>query len=159
MTSKICLSARLIVATLSTFWLNGCGPNVNSVHLQFEKDFAGLLVIRAKSEAANSFSGQLLVPMRGEMEVAEKDFYGDFQITATRWDGIRFEVKLLSSSAPGDTYALWQLPDGAYIRYFFLGRRDEMERFYQLNKERLYQVEESRLKRSGNSVELNTGKP
>jgi hypothetical protein len=33
-----------------------------------------------------------------------------------------------------------------------------MERFYQLNKERLYQIEASRLKRSGNSFELKTEK-
>ena len=135
---------------------SGCGPKVNKVELKLENDFAGLVVIRAKSDAAAPFSGQVAVPRQGELNVSEQGFFGLFRITATREDGTRLAVELLSEAAAPDQYAVWWLPDGAYIRYFFVGRRDEMERFYQLNKEHLYQIEESRLKREGNGFALKT---
>lgn len=126
------------------------------VNLEFENDFAGLVVIRAKPDASTLFSGRVIIPKQGVLDVSERDFYGDFRINASRQDGTLLRVELLSKAAPADRYAVWWLPDGAYIRYFFIGRRDEMERFYQLNKEHLYKVEESRLKRTGNSFELIT---
>jgi len=159
MTSTVIrLSAPLFVLVSTVFLANGCGGKVNRVDLVFENNFTGLVVIRAKPDASIPFSGRVVVPIDAELNVSEKDFYGDFRINAARQDGTRLKVELLSKEAPADDYAVWWLPDGAYIRYFYVGRRDEMERFYRLNKERLYQVEESRLKRSGNSFELKTEK-
>ncbi len=151
------LAARLLVL-VPLFLSSGCGGKVNKVDLVLGNNFTGLVVVRAKPGATIPFSGRVAVPKSGELNVSEKDFYGDFRINAVRENGTRLKVKLLSKETPADEYAVWWLPDGAYIRYFFVGRRDEMERFYQLNKERLYQVEESRLKHSGNSFELKTEK-
>lgn len=131
---------------------------MNKVDLVFENNFAGLVIVRAKPDASVPFSGRVVVPKNAEINVSEKDFYGNFRINAVRQDGTRLKVVLLSTETPADDYAVWWLPDGAYIRYFYVGRRDEMEHFYRLNKERLYRVEESRLKRSGSSFELKTEK-
>lgn len=158
MTSTMFRFAALFLVVAAAISSGGCGRKVNKVDLKLENDFAGLVVIRAKPDAVAPFSGQVVVPRQGELSVSEKDFFGDFRITAAREDGTQIAVELLSKAAAPDEYAVWWLPDGAYIRYFFVGRRDEMERFYQLNKERLYQIEESRLKRSGNSFELKTEK-
>lgn len=158
MTSTMLRLAALFLVAASALSSGGCGRKVNKVDLKLENGFVGLVVIRAKPDASVPFSGQVAVPKRGELDVAENGFFGDFRITAAREDGTRIAVELLSKAAAPDEYAVWWLPDGAYIRYFFVGRRDEMERFYNLNKERLYEVEESRLKRSGNSFELKAEK-
>jgi len=154
----ISIETRVALFFVAAFALtsSGCGRKVSKVELTFENDFAGLVVIRAKPDASIPFLGRVIIPQQGELNVSENEFYGNFSITATRANGTHLKVKLLSKEASAGEYALWWFPDGAYIRYFFLGRRNEAEMFYQLNKERLYRVEESRIKRSGNSLELNT---
>jgi hypothetical protein len=152
-------------ATISTqiseepLFLGGCGRKVNKVELQLENDFAGLVVIRATPDSSTPFSGRVVIPKHGELNVSEKEFYGEFRINAARLDGTRLNVRWLSDHATSGTYALWGLPDGAFIRYFFLGNRDEMEQFYQQNKDRLYRVEESRLKRTESGFELKVADP
>lgn len=145
---------NLAVAMVAVAGVVACGPQVNDVHFQFNNDFAGLLVVRAKSNEPRSFSGRIVVPKEGEIEVSQDGFSGGFRVSAERENGTRLPVGLLRNAAPADAFGLWQLPDGAFVRYFYLGRRDEMERFYQSEKDRLYRVEESRLERGPNRADL-----
>jgi len=145
---------KALLASLCNLALISCMPEVNNATIVVPDGYRGPITIKAVPTAENRFDGRLIVNQEGLVLVSEEGFWNSYRVKAVYESGEGIRVGRLRDKESENAFAVWQLPSGSHVKYYYVGKRAAMEDWYFNNKDDLYKIPEERLKRSHGRVEM-----
>lgn len=107
-----------------------CASDVNEIVFKIPDDFRGPIMVKPEDNVEQPFDGMLIPDQNGDVQVSDKGFWNDYRLSA-RWEnGDKMKVFSIRDEVDGATVAFWELPSGVGLKYFYVGKREEMENWY-----------------------------